>query len=105
MKPGGFGAQRAQQQPDGAVRRSQMVTTFGPGSMVDLLHSAVLIGGLDFWSYDKAFAIPHIPEPRLREAIAERFRKMGRELSEDAPFRAPPVGNEREPSRAAGVLA
>lgn len=105
MKPGGFGAQRAPQQPDGTVRRSQVVTTFGPGSMVDLLHSAVLIGGLDFWSYDKGFAIPVIPEPRLREAIAERFRTMGRELSEDAPFRAPPVGNEREPSRGAGVLA
>lgn len=105
MKPARYGAQRAPQQPDGAVRRSQMVTTFGPGSMVDLLHSAVLIGGLDFWSYDKAFAIPQIQEPRLREAVAERFRRMGRELSEDAPFRAPPAGNDREPSPAAGVLA
>lgn len=96
-------APRVQQQPDGTVRQSQVVTTFGPGSMVDLLNDAVLIGGLDFWSYDKGYAIPHIPEPRLRDAIAERFQEVGRELSADNPFRAPPAGNDREPSRFAGI--
>jgi hypothetical protein len=96
-------APRVQQQPDGTVRQSQVVTTFGPGSMVDLLHDAVLVGGLDFWSYDKNYAIPHIPEPRLRDAIVERFQQLGRELSADMPFRAPPMGNDREPTRFAGV--
>lgn len=100
---GGTHNPRAQQQPDGAVRQSQVVTTFGPGAMVDLLSDAVLVGGLDFWSYDKSFAIPSIPEPRLRDAIVERFRQMNRELSQDQPFRAPPVGNEREPTKFAGV--
>ena len=94
---------RAQQQPDGAVRLSQIVTTFGPGSMVDLLHDAVLIGGLDFWSYDKSFTIPHIAEPRLRDAIVERFRQLGRDLSQEHPFRSPPMGNDREPTRFAGI--
>ena len=93
---------RAQQQPDGAVRLSQIVTTFGPGSMVDLLNDAVLIGGLDFWSYDKSFTIPHIAEPRLRDAIVERFRQLGRDLSQEHPFRSPPMGNDREPTRFAG---
>lgn len=101
MKPGFSG--KMQQQPDGTVRQSQIVTTFGPGAMVDLLTDAVLVGGLDFWSYDRDYALPHIAEPRLREAIVERFRQLGRELSQDHPFRAPPVGNDREPSKFAGV--
>lgn len=94
---------RVPQQPTGAVRQSQVVTTFGPGAMVDLLNDAVLVGGLDFWSYDRKFAIPQIAEPRLRDAIVERFRQLGRELSQDQPFRAPPAGNDREPTKFAGV--
>ncbi len=100
---GGTHGPRVQQQPDGTVRQSQVVTTFGPGAMVDLLTDAVLVGGLDFWSYDRAFALPHIPEQRLRDAIVERFSELGRELSHETPFRAPPVGNDREPSKFAGV--
>lgn len=102
MKGGAFSG-RVQQQPDGTVRQSQVVTTFGPGAMVDLLTDAVLVSGLDFWSYDRNYEIPHIPEPRLRDAIVERFRKLGRELSQDQPFRAPPMGNDREPTKFAGV--
>jgi hypothetical protein len=94
---------RVQQQPDGTTRKSQVVTTFGPGSMVDLLHDAVLVGGLDFWQYDKSFAIPNIDEPRLRDAIVERFKDKGRDLSKENPFRAPPAGNDREPTRYAGI--
>ena len=33
----------------GQIRRSQILTTFGPGAMVDLPNHAVLIGGLDHW--------------------------------------------------------
>jgi hypothetical protein len=102
MPPNTYGL-RVQQQPDGTVRQSQVVTTFGPGAMVDLLTDAVLVSGLDFWSYDRNFAPPHIPEPRLRDSIVERFRELGRELSQEHPFRAPPVGNDREPSKFAGV--
>ena len=94
---------RAQQQPNGTVRQSQVVTTFGPGAMVDLLTDAVLVGGLDFWSYDRNIVIPNIDEPRLRDAIVERFKQLNRELSHDHPFRSPPVGNEREPTKFAGV--
>jgi hypothetical protein len=94
---------RVPQQPDGAVRQSQMVTTFGPGSMVDLLNDAVLVGGLDFWNYEHGYAVPHIDEPRLRDAIVNQFKQLNRELSHDHPFRAPPVGNDREPSKFAGI--
>ena len=100
---GRFSPRGQQQQPDGAVRRSQVVTTFGPGSMLDLVNDAVLVGGLDFWSYDRELALPHIHEPRLRDAIQERFRGEGRELDTENPFRGPPAGNDREPNRFAGV--
>lgn len=41
---------RDQVRPNGQIRQSQIVTTFGPGAMVDLPDHAVIIGGLDHWS-------------------------------------------------------
>ena len=37
--------------PDGQLRQSQLVTTFGPGAMVDLVDRAVVIGGLEHWGF------------------------------------------------------
>ncbi len=90
-------------QPEGSVRRSQVVTTYGPGSMVDLLDEAVLIGGLDSWYYPKDEPIPAVDESRLRDAIAERFRKLGRELSIEDGFRSPPVSQDSEPTKYNGI--
>jgi hypothetical protein len=36
--------------PPGQVRQSQVVTTFGPGSMFDLPDHSVIVGGLDYWT-------------------------------------------------------
>jgi hypothetical protein len=52
--------------PPGEMRQSQLVTTFGPGSMVDLPKYSVLIGGLDFWSPGGQ----SISEPRLSQKLA-----------------------------------
>jgi hypothetical protein len=41
--------QRKRQPPSGEIRQSQMLSTFGPGSMVDLPKQSVLIGGLNHW--------------------------------------------------------
>lgn len=98
-----YGKKKVQQRPDGHVRQSQVVTTFGPGAMMDLIDQAVLVGGLDFWSYSKKGGIPVIQEPRLRDIIAEQFRQAGLSLSVDNPFRAPPEGDDRDPTRFAGV--
>lgn len=94
---------KAAAKPEGMVRQSQMVTTYGPGSMMDLVDQAVLIGGLDFWSYDKHKERPVIHEPRLRERIAAQFREANIALSEDAAFRTAPAGDDRDPSRYVGV--
>jgi hypothetical protein len=89
--------------PEGEIRQSQMVTTYGAGAMVDLVDQAVLVGGLDFWSYDKAEGIPVIQEPRLRDALADRFGEAEIHLSVDAAFREPPVGDSAAATRSRGV--
>ena len=40
---------KSERKAQGGIRQSQIVTTFGPGSMVDLPNHSVLISGLDFW--------------------------------------------------------
>ena len=93
--------------PEGEIRRSQVVGTYGPGSLVDLLDHAVLIGGLDFWNYPGRQALPVVPEPRLREKLMERLPELDPpiQLSAAAPFRLPPAGDDQEPAHWNGVQA
>lgn len=51
------------------MRRSQLLTTFGPGAMLDLPEYSVLIGGLDHWKQPG----PEISEPRLVEKLKRLF--------------------------------
>lgn len=46
------------------LRSTQIITTFGPGAMVDLPDASVIIAGLDQWRYDQS-QIPAVEEPRL----------------------------------------
>jgi hypothetical protein len=96
------GAKRAEAHPDGQIRQSQVVTTFGPGALVDLLDQAVLIGGLEFWKYSREQPAKIIAEPRLRERIVEAYDI---DLSPEAPFRTPPVGKDDEPTPFSGIRA
>ena len=52
------------------IRSSQLITTFGPGAMVDLPDDAVIIAGTDFWRYSNNSPIPQISEPRLQRKLA-----------------------------------
>ena len=49
---------------DPKLRASQLVTTFGPGAMIDLPDASVIVAGLDHWRYDPGH-LPAIEEPRL----------------------------------------
>ena len=55
--------------PAGELRRSQIVTTFGPGAMIDLPNSSVMVGGLDYWRGIEN-QVP-IVEERLQGKVAE----------------------------------
>ena len=53
--------------PQGQIRQSQIITTFGPGAMVDLPRYAVVIGGLEHWKNRG----PEIFEERLTDKIKQ----------------------------------
>ncbi len=40
--------------PHGSIRQSQLITTYGPGAMVDLPHHSVIVSGLEEWSFGDA---------------------------------------------------
>jgi hypothetical protein len=100
---GKWGKKVTNQQPDGRVRLSQVVMGYGPGAMVDLLDHAVVVGGLEYWHYDRKRGVQSLKEPRLRDAVADQTRRLGRDLAFDDAFREPPRENDREASRFVGV--
>jgi len=90
-------------QPEGKLRRSQLITAYGPGAMVDLIDDAVVIGGLDFWQGD---GMRVLAESRLCASLNARRRAQGLpELRTDAPFREPPKGDDQQPRRGSGIRA
>jgi hypothetical protein len=76
------------------IRQSQIVSTYGPGALVDLPDQAVLVAGLEHWAGDAQL----IPEPRL---LANLRRRLGLPALE---LRAPPVP-EREDQLGIGIIA
>ena len=50
----------------GELRPSQIITTFGPGSVVDLQNVSVVMAGTDFWATGRE---QEIDEPRLRSML------------------------------------
>ena len=47
----------------GQIRRSQIITTWGPGALLDLPQHSVIVGGLDTWP--RTSDLEEIVEPRL----------------------------------------
>lgn len=50
----------------GELRPSQIITTFGPGSVVDLQNVSVILAGTEFWATTRE---QEIDEPRLRSML------------------------------------
>ncbi|MHB1843974.1 MAG: DrmB family protein [Deltaproteobacteria bacterium] len=98
-----MGTAAAAPPPDGKLRLSQAVSTFGPGSLVDLIDDAVLVYGLDFWRFrDKRPRL--VQEPRLRDDLAEQLAALGMRLSQEAAFREPPsLSDERDAAKDHGI--
>lgn len=61
--------QRRKKKAPGQVRQSQLITSFGPGAMMDLPDHSVLISGLEAWSPGGE----EIIEPRLTDKLKELF--------------------------------
>jgi hypothetical protein len=85
-------------------RVSQLITTFGPGAMVDLPTRSVIIGGLDRWRYPTAKSLELINEPRLSERIGNILKQTGRlDQTKALSLRKPPVEKETTFREPAGV--
>jgi len=52
------------------LRMSQVVTTFGPGAVIDLPDNSVIVAGLDSWQYDHADS-RLLHEPRLVQKVRD----------------------------------
>ncbi len=96
-------AARSRPEPEGRIRRSQMLTTYGPGALVDLLDYAVIITGLRGWEFSRKIEVTH--EPRLRDKLARRLQDSGQALSVEDAFRLPPAGDDDDPHPLRGVRA
>ncbi|WP_347239108.1 DUF1998 domain-containing protein [Sphaerospermopsis sp. FACHB-1094] len=70
--------------PLAEIRQSQLLNTYGPGSMVDLPEHSVIIGGLSFWKGEKQY----IREDRLKNKVQEIL-----ELQEPVNLYSPPRDN------------
>ena len=84
-------------------RLSQFITTFGPGSMLDLPTRSVLMGGLERWQMrDRTFHT--IEEPRLALMIERRLKQTDR-LPQNArlTLRTPPIASDA-PGRMPGMV-
>ncbi len=80
--------------PKNVQRLSQLVSTFGPGSMVDLPTRSVVIGGLEHWDMRaNNFTVVH--EPRLAQRLETLLLQQQR-LAPDKrlTLRTPPVSDD-----------
>ena len=82
--------------PTGELRQSQLLTTFGPGSMVDLPNHSVLIGGLDHWQFAER---KRIYEDRLESYLREKLSL------EELTLYEPPVDNGDPMAPRSGITA
>ncbi|HVA05829.1 MAG TPA: DrmB family protein, partial [Acidimicrobiales bacterium] len=66
--PGTTGTGAREPRRVGAVRPSQLIHTYGIGSLVDLPHMSVIVSGIDRW--DSRYQA-NVVEPRLTEALRQ----------------------------------
>ncbi len=90
-------SRRPGSRPHGQIRRSQLITSFGPGSMMDLPNHSVLISGLDSWSTGG----DEIIEPRLIDKLKELFDPPLQVLK----LYTPPPDNDDRTAPQTGITA
>ncbi len=86
---------KAKQRPQGQVRQSQIVTTFGPGAMIDLTDHAALIGGLEHWRGEGKL----VSEERLEVKIQKLLNLPSVKLY------APPITTGDQEGPSVGITA
>ena len=90
---------RKNARPHGQVRQSQVVTSYGPGAMVDLPNHAVIIGGLEGWGDPVKDGFTPVHEERL---VATLQRQLG---ISSLKLYAPPVETDPDATTRKGMKA
>jgi len=81
----------------GQIRLSQVITTYGPGALIDLPKHSAIVGGLDTWP--KTSDLVEILEPRLARKLQSMTGVAAPQL-----FAPPPDSNDpSEPARGIGA--
>ena len=81
--------------PDGELRQSQLLNTFGPGALVDLPTRSVVIAGLSYWRGERQV----IREDRLRRKVIEILK------IDDIKFYTPPSVSQNPNAPFSGIDA
>lgn len=81
----------------GQVRRSQIITTYGPGALIDLPRHSAIVGGLDHWP--KPGELEQIVEPRLTRKLEAMTGVQSPKLY------APPPDDDDGRSAPQGIVA
>ena len=90
-------SRRRHARPHGQIRQSQLITSFGPGSMLDLPDHSALVGGLDSWSTGG----DEIIEPRLVDKLKDLFEPALKNLK----LFSPPPDNDDPTAPQTGITA
>ncbi len=81
----------------GQIRRAQVITTYGPGALIDLPRHSAIVGGLDTWP--KTSDLEKIEEPRLARKLQIMTGVAAPKL-----FAPPPDSNDpREAAKGIGA--
>ena len=78
--------------PPGQLRQSQVITTFGPGAMLDLPNYSVLVGGLDYWTGRGEEIIEPRLTAKLQALLGVPSLKMYAPPPDQEDFTAPQTG-------------
>ena len=81
----------------GQIRRGQVITTYGPGALIDMPRHSAIVGGLETWP--KTADLDEILEPRLAGKL-----KIMTGVAQPKLFMPPPDTNDpREPAKGIGA--
>ena len=81
----------------GQIRRGQVITTYGPGALIDLPRYSAIVGGLETWP--RPSDLEEIVEPRLSHKLGTMTGVANPPL-----YAPPPKSNDpREPARGIGA--
>jgi Domain of unknown function (DUF1998) len=89
-----------------AQRLSQLISTFGPGSMIDLPTRSVVVGGLELWDMAGTGAFATIAEPRLTARLEQLLKSQGRlDSAVSLTLRTPPASADDNGGVPRGIAA